>query len=269
MRRSWRVFVVLTVMATVLAVPGVALAHHPAITFDPDCLLADGSFDYEYTITAETSIGTPPVNMQNPAVEVWIRYDGGAWFLDQTGAFVWDGTPGVYPSFTGSGTAPAGTSTVTIKADPVAYWNDGTPPTGDDRTASFPAPTEVCFDNPGTGTPGYWHKIEHWEDWGLSGVTIGGVYYAASEAIEWINMPVKGDKTLTMFPALVAAKLNVMIGNDSSCIAGTIAAADAWMAAHPVGDGVKASSSAWRAGEPLYSMLDQYNNGYLCAPHRD
>ena len=32
---------------------------------------------------------------------------------------------------------------------------------------------------------------------------------------------------------------------------------------------VKANSDAWDVGEPLYLMLDDYNNGYLCAPHRD
>jgi hypothetical protein len=68
---------------------------------------------------------------------------------------------------------------------------------------------------------------------------------------------------------LVSAKLNVLIGNDSSCIADTIEAADDWMADHPVGSGVAADSAAWKAGERLYKRLDQYNNGYLCAPHRD
>jgi hypothetical protein len=62
------------------------------------------------------------------------------------------------------------------------------------------------------------------------------------------------------------------MGNDDSCIADTIAAADAWMAEYgPVGSGVKAGgkNSAWRAGEALYEMLDKYNNGELCAPKRD
>jgi hypothetical protein len=69
---------------------------------------------------------------------------------------------------------------------------------------------------------------------------------------------------------LVSAKLNVMVGNDDSCIADTIAAADAWMAMYPVGSGVAASSPAWKQGEPLYEELDMYNNGKLdCAFHRD
>jgi hypothetical protein len=72
-----------------------------------------------------------------------------------------------------------------------------------------------------------------------------------------------------MFRSLVAAKLNVLIGNDSSCVATTIAQADGWMAAWgPVGSRVKASSLAWKLGEPLHRQLDDYNNGGLCAPAR-
>ena len=121
---------------------------------------------------------------------------------------------------------------------------------------------------PGTGTPGYWKN--HPEAWPVEEITIGGVTYSKADAIKYMKKPVKKDKTLTMFPALVSAKLNVLIGNDDTCIAGTIAAADAWMADYgPVGSGVKASSDAWKMGEPLYEELDLYNNGELCAPHRD
>jgi hypothetical protein len=37
----------------------------------------------------------------------------------------------------------------------------------------------------------------------------------------------------------------------------------------PVGTKVAASSSAWKVGEPHHRALDNYNNGRLCAPHRD
>jgi hypothetical protein len=68
------------------------------------------------------------------------------------------------------------------------------------------------------------------------------------------------------FPALVAAQLNVLIGNDDWCIADTIAAADEWMTTYgPVGNGMKAGGkhSPWREGEPMYEELDKYNNGDL------
>lgn len=124
------------------------------------------------------------------------------------------------------------------------------------------------MDSPGTGTPGYW--MNHPEAWPVQSITIGGVTYSKMKAIQLMKAPTSTDVTYIMFQALVAAKLNVLIGNDASCIADTITAADAWMAKYgPVGSGVKGSSKAWKIGEPLYKKLDQYNNGLLCAPHRN
>jgi hypothetical protein len=37
----------------------------------------------------------------------------------------------------------------------------------------------------------------------------------------------------------------------------------------PAGSGVHAASYAWKVGEPLHRLLDNYNNGMLCAPHRE
>jgi len=119
----------------------------------------------------------------------------------------------------------------------------------------------------GTGTPGYWKN--HPNAWPVSSITIGGVVYSKANAIVWMGAK-DGDKTVTMFRSLVSAKLNVLIGAESSCIASTITAADSWMKTYgPVGSKVDASSQAWKIGEPLYKKLDDYNNGLLCAPHRD
>ena len=120
---------------------------------------------------------------------------------------------------------------------------------------------------PGTGTPGYWKN--HPEAWPTEFILqIGGVIYTKEQALAWMDQP-DGDKTITMFRSLVSAKLNVAVGNDSSCIAGTISEADAWMAQYgPVGSKVKARTAAWKAGEPLYQEMDAYNNGDRCAPHR-
>jgi len=121
---------------------------------------------------------------------------------------------------------------------------------------------------PGTGTPGYWKN--HPEAWPVNSITIGGVTYSKKDAIEFMQNSGSGDKTYTMFKALVAAKLNVLLGCDSSCISSTITLADSWMASYgPVGSDVRGSSDAWSSGEPLYYKLDRYNNGLLCAPHRD
>jgi SdrD B-like domain len=120
--------------------------------------------------------------------------------------------------------------------------------------------------NPGTGTPGYWKN--HPEAWPVNTITVGGKDYTKAQAIYWLGR-VGTDKTTTMFAALVSAMLSVMIGNDDSCIASTITAANAWMATYgPVGNNVPASSPAWVIGEPLQKQLDSYNNGLLCAPHR-
>jgi hypothetical protein len=128
---------------------------------------------------------------------------------------------------------------------------------------------DACeMEAPGTGTPGYW--MNHPGAWPVDVIIIGGASYTKDGAIGYIKGPVKGDKTLTMFPALASAKLNVMVGNDDSCIADTIAAADAWMAAYPVTSNVAGSTPAWSEGEPLYEELDLYNNGELgCAFPRD
>ncbi|MBC7237315.1 MAG: hypothetical protein H5T69_15850 [Chloroflexi bacterium] len=127
-----------------------------------------------------------------------------------------------------------------------------------------------CAEGPGVGTPGYWKN--HPEAWPVNSIGIGGVSYSKEAAIAFMGKPNKGDVTYIMFRALVAAQLNVLMGNEDSCIAATIAAADAWMATYgPVGSRVKAGgkNSPWRTGEPLYMQLDAYNNGLLCAPHRD
>jgi len=131
--------------------------------------------------------------------------------------------------------------------------------------------SKTVVTQPGTGTPGYWKN--HPEAWPVPSITIGGVSYTKAQALAWLDVVGK-DKTTTMFSSLLSARLNVLVGNDSSCVASTIAAADLWMTAPPigygpVGSGVQASSLAWKLGEPLHRLMDNYNNGMLCAPHRN
>jgi hypothetical protein len=123
-------------------------------------------------------------------------------------------------------------------------------------------------DSPGTGTVGYWKN--HPDAWPVDEITIGGVLYTKAEAIAAMQTPGRGDKTYNMFAQLVAAKLNVAIGNDDSCISSDITAANAWMTANPLDSNVRARSDEWRdPGSGLHGNLDDYNNGRLCAPHRD
>jgi hypothetical protein len=124
---------------------------------------------------------------------------------------------------------------------------------------------------PGTGTPGYWKNHPNaWPSPYQNGITVGGVFYSKTDAIAILSKPGK-DKRATMFSSLVPAMLNVALGNDSSCVASTIAAADAWMATWGVPNTspiVAGGSAAWADGEPLHQQMDAYNNGLLCAPHR-
>jgi len=121
----------------------------------------------------------------------------------------------------------------------------------------------------GTGTPGYW--MNHPEAWPVTSIEVGGTTYTVEEAIELMKAPVKGDKSLTMFPAYVAALLNVLIGNcPPPCY--SLDEVNTWLTNFPVGSGVKANSEAWQYshGEALYLCLDAYNNGrFEGIPSRD
>ena len=121
------------------------------------------------------------------------------------------------------------------------------------------------FSNPGTGTPGYWKN--HPEAWPVANITVGGVSYTKAQAIAWLGKTGK-DKTTTIFASYVSAWLSVKIGNDPSCVSAAMAFADSWLATHPVGSNVAGSSAAWQAAEPSHQTMDAYNNGLLCAPHR-
>jgi hypothetical protein len=118
----------------------------------------------------------------------------------------------------------------------------------------------------GTGTPGYWKN--HPDDWPVSSVMIGGKPYTAAEA-KGIMGKVSKDKTITMFSSLLAAKLNLLNGTTPDCIIGDIEKADKWMKDHPVGSNVAGASAAWAEGEPWHKAMDAYNNGLMCAPHRN
>jgi cysteine-rich repeat protein len=136
----------------------------------------------------------------------------------------------------------------------------------------------------GTGTPGYWKN--HPEDWPFDSIMVDGVLYPKDDAIFLMGKDgsgQKGNKCLTMYRSIVAAKLNILNGCSGDCVTETIAAADEWMETYCVDPvipmclnknqdnclRVDGDSSAWDIGEPLYWVLDDYNNGLLCDPSRD
>jgi hypothetical protein len=124
--------------------------------------------------------------------------------------------------------------------------------------------------NPGTGTPGYW--MNHPDAWPTQWIVVippDEHMYSKYEAIDIMKASVNRDKTLTLFPAWVAAILNRRIGNDTSCVNVEIGEARYWLDAHPPGSVVTASSAEWKEAEPWYETLDAYNNGELCVQSRD
>ncbi len=183
-----------------------------------------------------------------------------------------------FPVYGGTATVsvliPTGTQASPPNVGDDSFDSDGVPDGGGfsvatgvrtDGTATDFGFTTLAVAQPGTGTPGYWKN--HPEAWPVTSITVGGVTYTKAQAIAWLGKVGK-DKSTTMFSSLVPAMLNILIGNSGSCVNGTIAAANTWMAAHPVGSNVAGSSDAWAAGEPLHIIMDNYNNGLLCAPHR-
>ena len=159
-----------------------------------------------------------------------------------------------------------GSSAVVCLGSAACPARPGLPPTSSqDFDFGFKTSTKV---SPGTGTPGYWKN--HPEAWAAAGggVNIGGVWYVWADAREYMGK-VSKDKTISLFSQLVAAILNQGIGNEDSCIKDTIDDANEWLGSHPVGSGVTASSAAWQQISKAHSDLDDYNNGRLCAPHRN
>jgi hypothetical protein len=182
--------------------------------------------------------------------------DGSGWYELGVEDGTW--TVIVAPENFAPGGALAG-ATSTIGTDLLTRTVEG----ANDLTYDLPYAYPVAD---GTGTPGYWKN--HPDAWPVDEITVGGVTYTKDEAIALLGTPGKGDKTYDMFRALVPAILNVLIGNDPSCIADTIVAADAWLVTYPLGSGVKGKLWNTSGGEELQSTLDAYNNGLLCAPHR-
>jgi hypothetical protein len=129
------------------------------------------------------------------------------------------------------------------------------------------------------GSPGYWKNREAWP---VKVITISNngdkIEIGKEQAIWWMSQPDKGDKSLTLFKAYVAATLNWFSGCDVTCeIPGTewtvediIYQANFWLWNNRPGSNVRGNSDAWQdGGEWKYEWLDDYNNGRLCVPARD
>jgi len=116
----------------------------------------------------------------------------------------------------------------------------------------------------GTATIGYWKN--HEAEWPTSSLTLGNNLFTKIELLSLLTTPTRGDKTIAMAKQLITSKLNVLAGNESSCVDDIITASDAWLQTH---EGVGSGERRWGDGDLLHDDLDTYNNGQLCAPHRD
>jgi len=143
----------------------------------------------------------------------------------------------------------------------------------------------------GVGTPGYWKR--HHDVWEALPIIVIG-----DDNMNWVcdveeepclslsnedalylldakNYNEGKDKRHTLYRSVIAAWLNVLAGNEDSCISDTIDATIAWLAdaGNPlVDDGKDAvKGKFWSSeGNELYKVLDVYNNlGSGCAVDRD
>lgn len=130
---------------------------------------------------------------------------------------------------------------------------------------SVPVPAKVT--GPGVYGVGFWKNNPLC--WPQRKITAGGVTYPRLMAIVIMKLPTRGDMTLNLFSQLVAAKLNVLEGNDDSCVAKAITDADNFLRRYPPGSRVKASSKQWKSITAAFETLGAYNEGRLCAPKGD
>ena len=171
---------------------------------------------------------------------------------------------------------------------------------GEDKTCTIT--NDDIPPQPGTGTPGYWlNHPEVWDglgdddivyinmslisgqpgiligDWNNNSVCDGGeesLPLTLDDALEYLK-PDKGDKTRTLARSLVAAWLNVLAGNEDDCVHDTIDDAVSLLntPGYEIGSKLKGKDAKafWETdgGKDLHTILDEYNNGMRCAPHRD
>jgi hypothetical protein len=131
-------------------------------------------------------------------------------------------------------------------------------------TTNATVTVKFCVTNPGCRSYGFWKN--HPELWPVDSLVIGGVVYPANVVNALLAEATDKDMSTALLKQLVAAKLNVLIGNEPSCIIPTLLAADAWLASYPPFSGISANKPAWKSGEPLKNYLERYDAGKLCAP---
>jgi N-acetylneuraminic acid mutarotase len=135
--------------------------------------------------------------------------------------------------------------------------------TATETPTATPTPTPTATPVGCVFGQGYWKN--HPDQWPVTELQLGNVTYDQQQLLDILHEPVRGNGLLILAHQEIAAKLNIANGADGSCIQQTLADADALigdLVVPPVGDGYLAPRDA----SPLADTLDQYNEGFLCAP---
>jgi hypothetical protein len=123
-----------------------------------------------------------------------------------------------------------------------------------------------CPPTPCVRGQGYWKN--HPDQWPVTQLLLGNNAYDKEQLLSILHQPVRGNGLVLLAHQLIAAKLNIANGADGSCIEETLADADALIGdllVPPVGDGYLRP----RDVSALTDILDDYNQGALCAPSCD
>jgi hypothetical protein len=114
-----------------------------------------------------------------------------------------------------------------------------------------------------TLTQGFWKN--HPSAWPVDELVLGGTTYSKAEALTILDTPPRGDATYILIDQLIAATLSVANGADPSALGSTLADANAWLQAHPLGS--KPTGDDRNTGVALAAVLDSYNNGVTGPGH--
>ena len=179
------------------------------------------------------------------------------------------GVPADSYSLVGSGAqatfvaSVAGTYQITVTVTDV--------PHGLSTSLSFPL--HVTTTDPTCGgdlgcsyTQGYWKN--HPDAWPVDSVLVGAETLTKAQALAVFDIPGANDATYPLAHQLIAAKLNMAAGAAGAGIAATVADADAFLTAHPVGSGVSDGTLTGEASA-LTDALTAFNEGTLSVPHCD
>jgi hypothetical protein len=152
--------------------------------------------------------------------------------------------------------ATGSTTTVEFQGRNVSYFDYL-----DDVSVISESPPTPCVRG-----QGYWKN--HPDEWPVIQLLLGNNAYDKEQLLSILHQPVRGNGLVLLAHQLIAAKLNIANGADTSCIEQTLADADALIGdllVPPIGDGYL------RPGDvsALADILDDYNEGALCAPSCD